>query len=187
MTTDDLGNQIDNAYLAYAEAKGITDPRRLEQMRRVHNAYVKATGAKRMPRTRAAHPERTEQIALASFLDDACWPLVERMGLDPELFPGWQHTPNEARRSYRLGKSMQAQGLKRGVPDCMVYVVPVGASFCGAALELKAPGSTASRVSSEQSAWLAGLAAAGWATCWRDSEQAAVEWFKGLGYRAEEY
>jgi hypothetical protein len=67
------------------------------------------------------------------------------------------HIPNEARRSYSLGREMKAQGLRSGVPD---ICLPVPRGGYGALyIELKR--CKDGRLSDNQRGWLNGLNRAG--------------------------
>lgn len=101
--------------------------------------------------------EETVQIEVASFLD--C------LGLP------WCHVPNERHCSPALGLRLKRQGVKAGIPDCLIFrahviVTPGGpdkpASNLirhGLAIELKAPGNYPTP---EQRAWLRTFADEGW-------------------------
>src|SRR6476469_9388016 len=74
----------------------------------------------------------------------------------------WCHVPNGGKRSVRTAVALKAQGVKRGVPDMLVFSRPPRAPSCvGAALELKRQGTN--RVSEAQRDWLVALADLGWA------------------------
>ena len=49
------------------------------------------------------------QIAVASYLDRALM-----------LGACWFHVPNEGKRSCVTGRNLKRQGLKKGVPDCVI-------------------------------------------------------------------
>lgn len=67
------------------------------------------------------------------------------------------HIPNEGKRSYRAGKELVEQGLKRGVPDnCLP--VPKG-KYAALYIELKRK--KGSKVSDEQRGWIDALNRAG--------------------------
>jgi len=115
--------------------------------------------APRAPRACAAPYERIEQAKLANWLDG-------RQIL-------WCHPANEGARSGRFGASLKQQGLKRGVPDVLIFTRPPRGDYCGVAIELKrADGS--GRVSPEQREWLDGLARAGWCVFVAHGWEAAV-------------
>ena len=94
--------------------------------------------------------ERQLQIAAAQYLDLNRWL--------------WAHVPNEGKRSGRYGAGLKAQGLKRGVPDILIfeywgdYVQGFSGGF-GVALELK---HGKNKLTAEQSVWLDRLERRGW-------------------------
>lgn len=45
----------------------------------------------------------------------------------------WCHVPNEARRSAALGANLKRQGMKKGVPDILIFEARAG--FGGLAIE----------------------------------------------------
>lgn len=67
------------------------------------------------------------------------------------------HIPNEARRSYALGKEMKAQGVRSGVPD---ICLPVPRGGYGA-LYIEMKRRKDSRLSDNQRGWINGLNRAG--------------------------
>jgi hypothetical protein len=93
----------------------------------------------------------------------------------------WCHVPNGGKRSVRTAAALKAQGVKRGVPDILVFHRPPRAPQCiGAALELKREGTN--RVSDEQRTWLAALADLGWAVFAAEGSDVAIGWLAELGY-----
>lgn len=66
----------------------------------------------------------------------------------------WCHVPNEGRRSPRNGARLKREGVKRGVPDVLIFA-PVRI-----AVELKRVGGKGA--TDEQTAWLLELFKAGW-------------------------
>jgi hypothetical protein len=67
----------------------------------------------------------------------------------------WCHVPNGGQRNAVVGAKLKAQGVKRGVPDVLVFDAPIDKARysyqCGLAIELK--NGKAGRVSPEQKAW----------------------------------
>lgn len=120
----------------------------------------------RMPRKPRDNPEERIQISIASALDAA--------GIL------WCHVHNEGKTSAREGGRRKARGVKAGVPDIMIFDPPLGFRVGGAAIELKSPRGT---TSPEQDAWLAALAARGWATAVCRSEAEALARLRAWGYR----
>ena len=72
----------------------------------------------------------------------------------------WCHVPNGGARNAAVGGQLKAQGVKRGVPDVMVYT-PTATGHAGLAVELKVGRNTPTV---EQKAWLASLRRCGWVT-----------------------
>ena len=90
------------------------------------------------------------------------------------------HIPNEARRSYALGREMKAQGLKSGVPD---ICLPVPRGDYGALyIELKRRKD--GRLSDNQRGWLNGLNRAGnmAVVCkgWEEARDTIIKYLKGV-------
>lgn len=80
----------------------------------------------------------------------------------------WQHTPNEGERGASERGSALARGLKRGVPDVMIYdpFTFAGVQYAGLAIELKRSDETPSSVSDAQRLWLHRLRDRGWMAEW---------------------
>lgn len=85
----------------------------------------------------------------------------------------WQHTPNEGERDGVERGAALARGLKRGVPDVMIYdpFQWQGVTYYGLAIELKVSSATPSDVRDDQRRWLRNLRARGW----------MAEWCRGYG------
>lgn len=79
----------------------------------------------------------------------------------------WTAVPNAGLRTPRQGKWMKDEGLKRGVPDILVFTAPAALAHqgprVGLAIELK-NGKTG-RISEYQHDWLTRLELNGWRTC----------------------
>lgn len=91
------------------------------------------------------------------------------------------HTPNEGRRSWATGKKLKRMGMKKGVPDFLIFDAPKGwPSLSGVAIELKAL--DGSKPSAEQLSFLSGLNLRGWRVHWCRGADAAIEWLESLGY-----
>lgn len=73
----------------------------------------------------------------------------------------WFHTPNGGKRHIAVATKMKAMGVKRGVPDVMIFdpVKIDGFSYTGMALELKSFTGVTSR---DQVKWKAFLIKRGW-------------------------
>jgi hypothetical protein len=89
------------------------------------------------------------------------------------------HIPNEARRSYALGKEMKAQGLRSGVPD---ICLPVPRGGYGA-LYIEMKRRQDSRLSDNQRGWINGLNRAGnrAVVCkgWEEARNEIMKYLKG--------
>jgi hypothetical protein len=92
----------------------------------------------------------------------------------------FHHSPNEARRTPRLGKKLKDMGMSPGFPDLMIFEVPEGASFYGVAIEMKRR--NGGRITPEQAEWLAYLADFGWCTKVCRGAQEAMQYLTCLGY-----
>lgn len=91
------------------------------------------------------------------------------------------HTPNEGRRSWATGKKLKRMGMKKGVPDFLIFDPPSTLGLmAGTALELKAL--DGNKPSPEQLEFLYGLDKRGWLTGWCRGADAAIKWLEGLGY-----
>jgi hypothetical protein len=142
----------------------------------------KSTGPKRKKRAPGAVPtERTEQVRLAKYLDS--------LGLL------WCHVPNEGHGGYGKGAQikgarLRAEGLKSGVPDCLVFdsctVEEDGEvkQHKGCAIELKRE--KGGRVSESQKRWLADLKRHGWFTAVCNGFDEARKVIERLGYGKQE-
>ena len=108
--------------------------------------------------------EDVEQVALAQYLD--------YKGLK------WAHVPNGGQRSKAVAGKLKAQGVKPGVPDCLIFETPPNYPMAkGVAIELKRiKGGT---VSQEQRGWLDHLGSQGWcchvARGWKDAQAFLTE------------
>ena len=115
--------------------------------------------------------EAQEQKALFEWADYA-------KGRYPELELLY-HVPNEARRSYALGRELNAQGLKSGVPD---ICLPVPRGGYGA-LYIEMKRRKEGRLSDNQRVWLNGLNCAGnkAVVCkgWEEARNVILEYLKG--------
>lgn len=111
--------------------------------------------------------EDAEQILLARWLD------TRRIR--------FCHVPNGGARDKITGARLKAAGVKRGVPDLLIFDrPPKHPDLCGAAIELKRRDGGV--LSSEQVDWLEALAERGWlAACCRGWEH-AVEVLQAAGY-----
>lgn len=86
----------------------------------------------------------------------------------------WCHTPNEGKRNEQERGSALARGLKRGVPDYLIYdpfeitLADTGEvlEFAGLAIEGKYSGATACKVKDDQRRWGCEMRARGWMWEW---------------------
>ena len=82
----------------------------------------------------------------------------------------WTHPPNEqkmlsqANNVAHLMSTMKDQGLKPGLPDCLIFTSPPNVDACGAALEIKAGSNTPT---DNQIEWLNKLESVGWDCEWK--------------------
>lgn len=120
-----------------------------------------------------APKEDFEQARLAAWLD------TRRRDGQPLL---WTHTANGRKRSKVAGAKLKREGLKRGVPDNLIFDRPLTINAVGVALELKRAGSSYRSPPPEQRAWLADLAARGWHTCVARGFDDARQQLEALGY-----
>lgn len=82
----------------------------------------------------------------------------------------WCHVPNEGRRSPRNGARLKREGVKRGVPDVLIFAPKQ------IAIELKrVKGKPAT---DEQTAWLYQLSKAGWKTFVANGANEAIAFVK---------
>ena len=127
----------------------------------------KATG-KRKPKLEPAHPyESFEQRKLAAWLD--------RTGVL------WCHVANERNTHKNHGAALRTRGVKRGVPDVLVFGTPPGSQYNGFAVELKRVKAAGSRATPEQKVWIERLTDAGWAARVCYGHQDAIAWLESLG------
>lgn len=79
----------------------------------------------------------------------------------------WTAVPNAGLRTPRQGKWMKDEGLKKGVPDLLVFTAPASLPHqtprVGLAIELK--NGKKGRLSEHQETWLVRLELEGWRTC----------------------
>ena len=141
-------------------------------------AAWKATGPKRKKGKPSDVPtERKEQVRLAKYLDS--------LGLL------WCHVPNEGhggrgKGAQIRGASLRTQGLKSGVPDCLVFdscsLEEDGEvkQYKGCAIELKRE--KGGRVSESQKRWLIDLKRRGWFTAVCNGFIDAKQLIERLGY-----
>lgn len=78
----------------------------------------------------------------------------------------WTHVANEGQRNIKVGQKNKRKGLKRGVPDILIFDRPPNfPHHIGVAIELKIGNN---QLTSEQETWLVSLEKLGWYTtvCW---------------------
>jgi hypothetical protein len=111
--------------------------------------------------------EDDEQAALARWLD------LRRVR--------WCHVPNGGDRDIRVAARLKSHGVKRGVPDVLIFDPPPNIpGIVGVAVELKRR--SGGVVSMEQKDWLGHLENAGWAVKIARGFEDAILYLKGLGY-----
>jgi hypothetical protein len=111
--------------------------------------------------------EEVEQESLAAWLD----------------FFGirWFHVPNEGKKAISYHVKIAKQGLKSGVPDCIIIdPPPIFPDHVGAVVELKrVKGGSLSR---DQRAWLAEFESRRWKAARCNGATEAIKWLESLGY-----
>src|SRR5690606_40216997 len=110
---------------------------------------VRADADGRAPRRARSNAEHVEAVMFMRAVRgaEADWPELRWLFAVPN--GGW--------RAKRTAAAMKAEGAQAGVPD---YLLPLArGGYAGLAIELK---TATGRVSPEQRAWLAHLAAQGW-------------------------
>jgi hypothetical protein len=110
------------------------------------------------------------------------------------------HVPNERAAKVQHLVKLKAEGMKKGVPDNLIFDEPaewnmravadnwgvapenriVGRIPRGVAIELKAPGE---KPSNEQLAWLELLRRKKWVAAYFYSAESAISWLVELGFR----
>lgn len=106
------------------------------------------------------------QFAVAQTLDD--------LGLL------WCHVPNGEKRTEAVGRKLKRLGVKRGVPDVLIFDPPPAYPLCvGAALELK---TATGRVSPQQAMWCEMLRDRLWLAAVVRGPEEAAERLKEWGY-----
>lgn len=133
-----------------------------------------AQGSRMLRRSDLPMPkEDHEQRRLASWLDS------RRRDGQPLV---WTHTANGRKRSKVAGAKLKREGLKRGVPDVLIFDPPLTVDAVGVALELKRAGREYRPPTLEQMAWLRGLSDRGWYVCVARGFDDAREQLEALGY-----
>lgn len=105
--------------------------------------------------------EYDEQVKLANYLDAKGYL--------------WCHVPNGGNRNPITGKKLKMQGVKPGVPDCLIFT-PKG----GIAIELKRSNGKPSDVRDSQKEWLNALSNRMWQTKVAFGADDAIDWLEGL-------
>lgn len=112
--------------------------------------------------------ERDEQRVLARWLD--------------HVAVLWCHVANERKTSARAGKALRELGVKRGVPDVLIFTPPPRVpSAVGCAVELKRKSRDA-RPTADQREWLANLEAVEWVSMVCHGADEAIYRLTQLGY-----
>lgn len=104
--------------------------------------------------------EADEQKAVADFLD--------------YLGVLWCHVPNEGKRSYTTANNLRAQGLKKGVPDIIIFEPRKG--YHGLAIEMKVGDN---KPTAEQKHWLRSLTERGYMAGVCYSAESAIRVIRG--------
>jgi hypothetical protein len=94
----------------------------------------------------------------------------------------WCHCPNGEARDPRIGAKLKRMGVKRGVPDVLIFTHPPDKTWTqtGVAIEMK--NERGGHVSREQAQWLQGLKLLGWHTQCCHGVREAIAFLQGLGY-----
>lgn len=111
--------------------------------------------------------EEAEQKALARWLD----------------YKGllWCHVPNGGHRNVAVGASLKMQGVKRGVPDVLIFErPPTNLQMVGVAIELKA--NARCKTTPEQRCWLNELSLRGWFSTVCCSSTEAIATLTAMGF-----
>jgi VRR-NUC domain len=111
--------------------------------------------------------EDAEQVNLAKWLD------AHKLK--------WCHVPNGGHRDKITGARLKAAGVKKGVPDILIFDhPPLHPGKIGVALEVKR--SDGGVLSPHQEEWLEALAARGWLTAVCNGWEAAVKLLREAGF-----
>lgn len=134
-------------------------------------AELKEQIGRKKVRKEACPLEESEQMALAGWLD--------------AIGVLWCHVPNGGHRHKLTAIRLKRQGVKRGVPDILIfdrpYPVENGKLYTGVAIELKRNDKTA-KASLGQVEWMAMLTDRGWLCKVCHGADEAIEWLKVIGY-----
>ena len=92
----------------------------------------------------------------------------------------WMHPPNEGRRSPRAGAYNKLMGVKRGVPDIIIFTPPPSdPDVRGVAIELKHGKSYPTK---HQKEWLNRLKSIGWEARVCRGVGEAIDFIREMGY-----
>ena len=117
--------------------------------------------------TRQMPTEDTEQVNLAKWLDSHKF--------------RWCHVPNGGHRDKITGARLKAAGVKKGVPDILIFdQPPLHPGKIGVALELKRKDGGV--LAPHQEEWLEALSERGWFTAVCNGWEAAVKLLTGAGF-----
>lgn len=96
----------------------------------------------------------------------------------------WAHCPNGGSRHPGEARRLKAMGVKRGVPDVLIFDPPPNGIAHGAALEIKRSGDGGRKgvLTPEQREWLDALKERGWAATVSHGAKDAIGWLQRLGY-----
>jgi hypothetical protein len=99
-------------------------------------------------------------------LDDYIPPMTEdkfqidvAKRLDAIVPDYWTHVANEGERHVKVGAKNKRKGLKKGIPDVLIFKKPPCGGYVGAAIELKVG---KNKCTPEQKTWLSNLEKVGW-------------------------
>lgn len=97
----------------------------------------------------------------------------------------WTHPPNEqkmlsqANNVGHIMNTLKNQGLKPGLPDCLIFTPPPEVDAVGAALEIKAGHNTPT---DNQIEWLNRLESVGWDCEWKQGFNECYDQLQKWGY-----
>lgn len=90
-------------------------------------------------------------------------------------------TANGGHRTGRAGASLRSAGVKKGVPDILIFTPPPLGGFVGAAVELKREDG-GGRLSTDQQRWIFALIQCGWFAVVAEGHNRAIELLRSVGY-----
>jgi len=100
----------------------------------------------------------------------------------------WCHVPNGELRNPRVGAKLKAMGVRRGVPDILIFNTPPNElysseGYTGVAIELKSVHDKRGP-SKAQREWISELVINGWAARVCKGADEAIRFLRSLGFRS---